>query len=120
MNWAVDLRVVEGKMNELFSAGWRKETWKSFVTIINECWDMSTMEYSIVYAVIRPEIRERLSVGIIFCSEGNIEVKYSNVKLRVVKHLVPNEDYTYMYRTLKSLSSKKMLDSPLWICPQAA
>ncbi len=72
---------------------------------------MKTIEYSIVYASIRPEIKERISVGIIFCQEGTIEVKYSNAKLDVVRQLVAEADYKYLRRTLFSLSTKKTLDS---------
>lgn len=72
---------------------------------------MNTIEYSIVYASIRPEIKERISVGIIFCHEGVIEVRYSNAKLDVVKQLVAEADYKYLRRTLFSMSTKKTLDS---------
>ncbi len=72
---------------------------------------MDTLEYSIVYAVIRPEIRERISVGIIFCQEGDIEVRYSNVKLDAVKNLLPESDYKYVRRTLWSMSTKGRLES---------
>ena len=72
---------------------------------------MNTIGYSIIYASIRPEIKERISVGIIFCHEGTIEVRYSNAKLDVVKHLVDEVDYQYLRRSLVSLSTKKTLDS---------
>lgn len=72
---------------------------------------MNTLEYSIVYASIRPEIRERVSVGIIFCQAGKIEVKYSRAKLNAVRHLVPEAEYNYLRRTVVSMSTKNLLGS---------
>lgn len=72
---------------------------------------MDTLEYSIVYASIRPEIKERVSIGIIFCQGGIIELKYSTAKLNAVRNLVPKDDYNYLRRTLSSMSTKKTLDS---------
>ena len=72
---------------------------------------MNTLEYSIVYATIRPEIRERVSIGIIFCQGGKIEVKYSTAKLGAVKGLVPKTDYDYLRRTIISMATKNTLSS---------
>ena len=78
---------------------------------IGELRIMKTLEYSIIYAMIRPEIQERVSIGIVFCHEGIIEVRYSTAKLKAVKDLVPEIDYTYLRRTLHSLSTKHTIDS---------
>ena len=59
---------------------------------IGELRNMKTLEYSIIYAMIRPEIQERVSIGIVFCNEGIIEVMYSNEKLKEVKDLVHEID----------------------------
>ena len=69
---------------------------------------MNTLEYSIVYATIRPEIRERVSVGIIFCQDGKIDVKYSQAKLNAVRHLVSEAEYNYLRRTLVTMSTKNV------------
>ena len=73
--------------------------------------NMNTLEYSIVYAMIRPEISERVSVGIIFCQDGQLEMKYSNAKLEVVKKLLSEAEYNYLRRALTTLSSKNALES---------
>ena len=73
--------------------------------------NMNTLEYSIVYAMIRPEISERVSVGIIFCQDGQLEMKYSNAKLEVVKQLLSEAEYNYLRRALTTLSSKNALES---------
>ena len=72
---------------------------------------MNTLEYSIVYESIRPEIKEQVSVGIIFCQGGVIEVRYSTAKLNAVKQLLPKVDYEYLRRSIVSLSKKSSLDS---------
>lgn len=72
---------------------------------------MKTLQYSIVYASIRPEIKERVSVGIIFCQEGVIEVRYSTAKLNIVKQLLPKMDYDFLRRSMVFLSKKSTLDS---------
>ena len=61
--------------------------------------------------MIRPEIKEQLSIGIIFCQGGKIEVKYSNAKLEAVKGLVPKTDYDYLRRTIFSMATKNTLNS---------
>lgn len=72
---------------------------------------MNTLEYSIVYASIRPEIKERISVGIIFCQGGIIEVRYSTAKLNAVKNLISKVEYDYLCGVLRTISKKKVLDS---------
>ena len=72
---------------------------------------MNTLEYSIVYAMIRPEIAERVSVGIIFYQGGHLEMKYSTAKLGVVKKLLSDAEYNYLRRALTTLSSKNVLES---------
>lgn len=72
---------------------------------------MNTLEYSIVYAMIRPEIAERISVGIIFYEAGEVSVKYSNAKLDVVKRLLTEAEYGYLRSALTSLSTNKALES---------
>ena len=73
--------------------------------------NMNTLEYSIVYAMIRPEISERVSVGIIFCQDGQLEMKYSKAKLEVVKKLLSEAEYNYLRRALLTLSSKNALET---------
>lgn len=72
---------------------------------------MNTLEYSIIYAMIRPEISERVSVGIIFYQNGLLEMKYSIAKLGVVKQLLPEAEYNYLRRALTTLSAKNALES---------
>ena len=45
------------------------------------------MKYSIIYAVIRPEISERVSLGLIFVDGDKVDVRYSQQKLEAVRGL---------------------------------
>ena len=81
------------------------------ITLLSVKHNMKTLQYSIVYASIRPEIKERVSVGIIFCQEGVIEVRYSTAKLNIVKQLLPKMDYDFLRRSMVFLSKKSTLDS---------
>ena len=73
--------------------------------------NMNTLEYSIVYAMIRPEISEQVSVGIIFCQGGQLEMKYSAAKLSVVRKLLSEVEYSYLRRAITTLSAKNALES---------
>lgn len=72
---------------------------------------MEFIEYSVLFAEIRPEITERISVGIIILQGGELEVRYSNAKLNVAKSLLSKAEYSFLRRTLTSMSSNKALES---------
>lgn len=72
---------------------------------------MEELQYSIIYALIRPEIGERVSVGIIFCQEEKMEMRYSNAKLRAVKGLLSSVEYCALRKMLVSCSASKALTS---------
>lgn len=48
---------------------------------------MNNLRYSIIYAVIRPEIAECISVGLIFVDGNKIDVRYSQQKLDALSGL---------------------------------
>lgn len=62
------------------------------------------MKFSIIYGVIRPEIAEQLSVGIIIVDGEKIKVRYSTKKMNVIKALYSESEYKFMGRILRSLS----------------
>ena len=43
------------------------------------------LQYSIIYADIRPEIKERLSLGVLTIEQNKVKVYYSQKKLGIVK-----------------------------------
>ena len=69
------------------------------------------MKYSIIYGVIRPEISEQLSVGIIIVDGDNISVRYSNKKMNAMKYLVTESEYKFFGKVLRSLSKNNTIQS---------
>ena len=61
------------------------------------------LRYSIVYAELRPEISERISVAIIIFSESSVDVKYSSTKLSVLKQLYSPEEYKMLSRVVRTI-----------------
>ena len=54
---------------------------------------MNNLRYSIVYAVIRPEIIERISVGLITIDNNNIHYRYSDAKLKALEQYKNELEY---------------------------
>lgn len=72
---------------------------------------MESLKYSIIYAVIRSEIAERLSLGLITVINDKISIRYSDSKLRVLEYLYSPKEYQFIAKTIRSLSSNKSIDS---------
>jgi len=69
------------------------------------------MKYSIIYAVTRPEIKERLSVGIIITDGEKIEMRYSQDKLDVLRPLFSEKEYDFLQRVVKSMNTTRSVES---------
>lgn len=72
---------------------------------------MENLKYSIIYGVIRPEISEQLSIGIIYVDNGNVSVRYSKKKLDVLQGLFSEQEYKFLRKTLKSLGKNAAIQS---------
>lgn len=72
---------------------------------------MKKLEYSIIYGVIRPEISERLSVGLVIVNGDTVKVRYSKKKLEVFKLLLSSAEYEFMSKVLHSLSQNGRITS---------
>ncbi|MBQ7192622.1 MAG: hypothetical protein IJS00_07140 [Paludibacteraceae bacterium] len=59
------------------------------------------IQYSIIYAVIRPEISERLSLGIVSVKDDKVKIRYSKKKLEVLKGLYSPKEYKVISRIVK-------------------
>ena len=68
-------------------------------------------QYSIIYGVIRPEIAERLSLGLIIVDNNDISVKYSVKKLDVFDKLVSREESLFVGKVLRNLKQNKIRNS---------
>ncbi len=53
----------------------------------------NNLQYSIIYADIRPEINERLSLGILAIEQGKVRVRHSEKKLSILKQLYTPKEY---------------------------
>ncbi|MBQ8050489.1 MAG: hypothetical protein IJ197_02785 [Bacteroidaceae bacterium] len=67
---------------------------------------MNKLRYSIIYAVIRPEIFERVSVGLIFIENNKVEMHYSNEKLKALHGLLPKESYDFISQVVRSMGRR--------------
>ena len=62
--------------------------------------------YSIIYAVIRPEIAERISVGLIFVEGEKVDIRYSQQKLDALRNLFPQKEYEFISQVVSSMPTK--------------
>lgn len=69
------------------------------------------MKYSIIYAVLRPEIAEKISVGIIIVDGKDIDIKYSKNKLSALKGLFSPAEHKFVYRVISSLKKNGSINS---------
>lgn len=72
---------------------------------------MNSFKYSIIYAVIRPEISERISVGLIFVDGNQVDVRYSQQKLNALQGLFPKEEYDFVTRVVTAMPTNGSVDS---------
>ncbi len=59
--------------------------------------------YSILYVPIRPEVSERLTVGLLFQSNTKVYFHYSKEKMEVLKHLLPKQAYNLLRLSLMNI-----------------
>lgn len=62
----------------------------------------SDLKYCIVYAGIRPEIGEKLSVGIFVIKDEEVVMRYSQKKLDVLKQLYSKKEYDMISKIVRS------------------
>ena len=73
----------------------------------------NNLQYSIIYADIRPEITERLSLGVLTIEQNKVKVYYSQKKLGIVKLLYTLKEYkaisSIVRKELRELASVETL-----------
>lgn len=72
---------------------------------------MNNLKYSIIYGVIRPEISEQLSIGIVYVEDENISVRYSLKKLELLKALFTEQEYDFVRKVLCTLDENESFKS---------
>ncbi|MDE5790502.1 MAG: hypothetical protein K2H96_04665 [Muribaculaceae bacterium] len=65
---------------------------------------MCKIKYSIIYAVIRPQIKERISVGLIIIDGSHIDIRYSNRKLAALKYLYTESELNFVTDVVRSIN----------------
>lgn len=72
------------------------------------------MKYHIVYIETRPEIQERLSVGVIVMAGDTAEVMTSAKKMKAAEVLLSEEEFRFISRTIgemkNSIKTKQAVD----------
>lgn len=72
---------------------------------------MNSLRYSIIYALIRPEISEQLSIGLIIVDNQGIEVRYSQKKLSLLQGIFSEKEYRFISKVINSLQRNQSVNS---------
>lgn len=72
---------------------------------------MDKIQYSIIYAVIRQDIVERISIGMVILDETKASVHYSDSKLEALKYLFPKSKYDFITRAVRGLPDNNTITS---------
>ena len=72
---------------------------------------MERLRYSIIFAVIRPEISEQLSIGLIIVDGKKVEVRYSQDKLNAIQDLFSDKEYQFISGAVSSMTSGKKVET---------
>lgn len=72
---------------------------------------MNNLKYSIIYAVIRSEISERLSVGLIIVDGDQFEIRYSKKKIDALHGLLSEKELQFVSGVIFSLNRNKSVNS---------
>ena len=70
---------------------------------------MNNLRYSIIYAMIRPEISEKVSVGMIIVDGEKLDVRYSRRKLNALQLLFPEKEYRFVSKVVSQMRRKKRI-----------
>ena len=70
---------------------------------------MENLKFSIIYAVIRPEISEQLSIGMIFYDGEHIDVRYSRLKLNALQAFFHEKEYLFVSKVVSQISRRKRI-----------
>ncbi len=63
----------------------------------------NNLRYSIIYASIRPEISEQISVGLIIMDGEGLDFRYSKQKLKALEGLFPEKEYKFISSVVSNM-----------------
>ncbi|MBD5260880.1 MAG: hypothetical protein HDS38_01965 [Bacteroides sp.] len=72
---------------------------------------MKNLQFSIIYAVLRQETSEKISVGMIIVDDSKIDIRYSEGKLKALKYLFPVHDFDFINRAIRALPFNNSISS---------
>lgn len=72
---------------------------------------MSNLRYSIIYAMIRPEISEKISVGLIIVDGEQLDVRYSRRKLDALQWLISEKEFRFVSKVVSQMRRKKRVNT---------
>ena len=72
---------------------------------------MNNFKYSIIYAVLRPEISEQVSVGLITVVGEKVNIRFSSQKLKALENLFPQKEYQFVSRVVSQMKRKNKVNS---------
>lgn len=72
---------------------------------------MNSLRFSIIFAVIRPEISEQLSVGLIIVDNHGVEVRYSQKKLNLLQNIFSEKEFRFISKVINSLQKNNSVNS---------
>ena len=70
---------------------------------------MNKLKYSIIFGVLRPEISERISLGLIILDGEEVSIRYSLKKLHALRGLYSKAEYDFVEKVLRSMSKDKTI-----------
>jgi hypothetical protein len=74
-----------------------------------------SIQYSIISALIRPEIKEKISVGIIMFDNENTLLRYSIPKLNIAKELLSENGHKLLREVLKNIEYNVQISQPSYL-----
>ena len=72
---------------------------------------MGNMRFSIIFAVIRPEISEKVSVGLIIVDGEQLDIRYSRKKLNALQWLFSEKEYRFLSKVVSHMRRNKRLNT---------
>lgn len=71
----------------------------------------NSFKYSIIYAVLRPEISEQISVGLITIVSGKVDIRISTQKLKALRNLFSEKEYRFVSSVVSQLKRNNKINS---------
>jgi hypothetical protein len=67
--------------------------------------------YSILSAVVRPEIQEKISIGLLLVSSNEVYFQFSKTKLSAVRTLLDSSLYKYLNETIRQIDTAVSIEN---------